>query len=157
MEAALHQSKALCPFLRNASPAKLRALSTSARPRAVASPGGGTMSKLQLFAHRCPIMGKALTIRSAHHGRGGAGFPGASLVAGIRAMSSHSKSAKAKIHTSSVHEARPVGAIEPTLVGGRDAPGSSFPLFRFLFCSSLTNYFSSSLSVHSFGSRNLWC
>ncbi|ROT38792.1 tetrapyrrole biosynthesis, 5-aminolevulinic acid synthase [Sodiomyces alkalinus F11] len=119
MEAALHQSKALCPFLKNASPAKLRALSTSARPRAPASPCGGTMSKLQLLAHRCPIMGKALTVRSGHHGLG-AGFPGASLVAGIRAMSGHSKSAKAKIHTSSVHEARPVENVEPTLVGGRD-------------------------------------
>ncbi|KAL2754637.1 hypothetical protein ACRALDRAFT_1081596 [Sodiomyces alcalophilus JCM 7366] len=120
MEAALHQSKALCPFLRNASPAKLRALSTSARPRAMASARGGSMSKLQLFARRCPIMDKALTIQSGHHARG-SGFPGASLVAGIRAMSGHSKPAKAKIHTSSVHEARPVETLEPSLVGGRDA------------------------------------
>lgn len=91
MDAVLRQSKAVCPFLKKASPATLRALSTTARPQA--SPCGGTMSKLQLYAHRCPVMGKALAVQSSKHG----------AVAAIRALSTQSK---AKIHTSANKEAR---------------------------------------------------
>ncbi|KAF3347470.1 Esterase estB [Verticillium dahliae VDG2] len=65
MEAALRQSKAMCPFMKNASAAKLRAMSTSTRPAIAASPCGGTMSKLQLYAHRCPVMGKAMNVQTA--------------------------------------------------------------------------------------------
>ncbi|KAH8176222.1 aminotransferase class I and II domain-containing protein [Sarocladium implicatum] len=93
MDAVLRQSKAVCPFLKTASPATLRALSTTARPQA--SPCGGTMSKLQLYAHRCPVMGKALAVQSS---KGGA-------VAAIRALSTQSK---AKIHTTANKEARAV-------------------------------------------------
>lgn len=118
MEAALRQSKAMCPFMKNASPAKLRALSTSARPKAP-SPCGGTMSRLQTYAHRCPVMGKALTMQAAQGGRSpvaGAGA-GASLFGGIRAFSGQAKSGKARIHTSSSHEAR---AVEGNVMNGRD-------------------------------------
>ncbi|KAL8356561.1 hypothetical protein RB601_001733 [Gaeumannomyces tritici] len=67
MDAVLRQSKALCPFLNKASPATLRALSTKASPahRPRLSPCGGTMSKLQLLAGRCPVMGKAMAVQSA--------------------------------------------------------------------------------------------
>ncbi|KAI1822937.1 pyridoxal phosphate-dependent transferase [Xylaria intraflava] len=95
MDTVLRQSKAMCPFLKKASPATLRALSTSTRPHA--SPCGGTISKLQLLGQRCPVMGKALAIQSAHH-----------AVSGVRAMSGHSS--KAKIHTSRAKEARAVEA-----------------------------------------------
>lgn len=72
MDAVLRQSKAMCPFLKKASPATLRALSTSTRPAPQASsPCGGTMSKLQLLAHRCPVMGKALAVQSAKFGVAG--------------------------------------------------------------------------------------
>lgn len=118
MEAALRQSKAMCPFMKKASAAKLRAMSTVARPQAQASsPCGGTMSKLQLYAHRCPVMGKALTVQGAQPGRSAVG--GSSFVpGGIRAMSSHSKPGKARIHTSSAHEAR---AVEGNFVGAADS------------------------------------
>jgi 5-aminolevulinate synthase len=114
MDTVLRQSKAMCPFLKTASPATLRAMSTAATPRpkaiAAASPCGGTMSKLQVFAQRCPVMGKALAIQSARHGGGAA-------VAGIRAMSggkpsssngAGNNSGKAAIHTSRVQGARTV-------------------------------------------------
>ncbi|EFX00656.1 5-aminolevulinate mitochondrial precursor [Grosmannia clavigera kw1407] len=81
MDAVLRQSKAVCPFLKKASPATLRALSTATRVAvpeptsalvAVSSPCGGTLSKLQLLAHRCPVMGKAMAVQvargSAVHG-----------------------------------------------------------------------------------------
>ncbi|CAI4211477.1 unnamed protein product [Parascedosporium putredinis] len=81
------------PFLKKSSPATLRALSTVVRPQAAAtaasSPCGGTMSKLQLYANRCPIMGKAIAVRSAHYGR--ADMPKRSAVAGLRAFNSASK------------------------------------------------------------------
>lgn len=104
MDAVLRQSKAMCPFLKKASPATLRALSTSTRPQA--SPCGGTISKLQLLGQRCPVMGKALAIQSARVGR--APMAGAAAVAGIRNYSSQSKPGRAKIHTSRSHEARAV-------------------------------------------------
>ncbi|OJD16317.1 5-aminolevulinate synthase, mitochondrial [Emergomyces pasteurianus Ep9510] len=63
MEALLNQSRSLCPFLQRTSPATLRALSTPSRPNA--SPGGGTISNLQVIARRCPVMSKALAVQSA--------------------------------------------------------------------------------------------
>ena len=122
MDSVLRQSKAVCPFLKKSSPATLRALSTVVRPQAAAtaasSPCGGTMSKLQLYANRCPIMGKAIAVRSAHYGR--ADMPKRSAVAGLRAFNSASKAGRAGIHTS-----RPEGArLEDSLLGR--AQGKSF-------------------------------
>ncbi|KAH7349479.1 5-aminolevulinate synthase [Plectosphaerella cucumerina] len=122
MEAALRQSKAMCPFMQKASAASLRAMSTTARPQA-ASPCGGTMSKLQLYATRCPVMGKALTVQSGKRAPVGA----ASLVpGGIRAMSGHAKSGKAGIHTTTSQKAQ---TVEGNFVGARDSlnfhPGMS--------------------------------
>lgn len=111
MDAVLRQSKAMCPFLKKASPASLRALSTSSRPQA--SPCGGTISKLQVLGQRCPIMGKALAIQSARSGMGSA----AAAVAGVRAFSGHHKTGKAKIHTSRPHEAR---AMDGVVINPRD-------------------------------------
>ncbi|KAK1140251.1 hypothetical protein N8T08_010548 [Aspergillus melleus] len=63
MESLLQQSRAMCPFLKRTSAATLRSLSTATRPST--SPGGGTMSNLQVLARRCPVMSKALTVQSA--------------------------------------------------------------------------------------------
>jgi hypothetical protein len=65
MEALLRQSKGMCPFLKKSSPATLRNL--AATQSRIASPGGGTMSNLQVLGRRCPVMGKALTVASARH------------------------------------------------------------------------------------------
>ncbi|KAH7328494.1 5-aminolevulinic acid synthase [Stachybotrys elegans] len=109
MDSVLRQSKAMCPFLKMASPATLRAMSTATTPaRPKASPCGGTMSKLQLFAQRCPVMGKALAVQSSRSGYT------AVAAAGIRAFSGRqpsSKSAKAGIHTSRNKEARAVDGL----------------------------------------------
>jgi 5-aminolevulinate synthase len=61
MEALLHQSKGMCPFLKKTSPATLRSLSTATHK----SPGGGTITNLQSKARRCPVMNKALAVQSA--------------------------------------------------------------------------------------------
>ncbi|KKK22970.1 5-aminolevulinate synthase, mitochondrial precursor [Aspergillus rambellii] len=61
MESLLQQSRAMCPFLKRSSPTSLRTLATATRP----SPGGGTMSNLQVLARRCPVMSKALAVQSA--------------------------------------------------------------------------------------------
>jgi len=106
MDSVLRQSKAMCPFLKSASPATLRAMSTAARPHA--SPCGGTMSKLQVYAHRCPVMGKALAVQSSKYGS----------VAGIRAYSGQSKQGRAALHTSRNKEARAVD--NPSLLNGRE-------------------------------------
>ena len=53
------------------------------------------MTKLQVYAQRCPIMGKAMAIQTSKYG----------AAAGIRALST---SSKAKIHTSANKEARAV-------------------------------------------------
>ncbi|KAH7038164.1 5-aminolevulinic acid synthase [Microdochium trichocladiopsis] len=113
MDAVLRQSKAMCPFLKQASPATLRALSTSTRAPAAAqleqqatSPCGGTFSRLQLLGQRCPVMGKALAIQSSRLGK--AGMAASATVAGLRHFSALYKSGKAGIHTSRAHEARPV-------------------------------------------------
>ncbi|KAF4461179.1 5-aminolevulinate synthase mitochondrial [Fusarium albosuccineum] len=110
MDAVLRQSKAMCPFLKTASPATLRALSTSSRPQAALpspSPCGGTMSKLQLLGQRCPVMGKAMAVQTAKH----------RAAASVRAFSGHTKTGKAKIHTSRNKEAR---AVDRPLFEGRD-------------------------------------
>lgn len=105
MDSVLRQSKALCPFLKQASPATLRALSTTARPQA-SSPCGGTMSRLQLLGHRCPVMGKAMAVQSAKQG-----------VAAFRAFCGNVKTGKAGIHTSRNKEAR---AVDSPIFEGRD-------------------------------------
>ncbi|CAK7207257.1 mitochondrial 5-aminolevulinate synthase [Sporothrix eucalyptigena] len=78
MDAVLRQSKAVCPFLKKASPATLRALSTASRSSAApetssaliasSSPCGGALSKLQLLAGRCPVMGKAMAVQATRIG-----------------------------------------------------------------------------------------
>ncbi|KAM0347102.1 hypothetical protein ACHAPU_005041 [Fusarium lateritium] len=109
MDAVLRQSKAMCPFMKTATPATLRALSTSSRPAlpAPASPCGGTMSKLQLLGQRCPVMGKAMAVQTAKNRAAGS----------VRAFSGHSKTGKAKIHTTRNKEAR---AVDNPLFEGRD-------------------------------------
>ncbi|KAI9877515.1 MAG: mitochondrial 5-aminolevulinate synthase [Pleopsidium flavum] len=97
MEALLRQSRSMCPFLKKTSPATLRSLSTATRH---VSPGGGTMSNLQVLARRCPIMGKAMAVQSSRTGN--AAFAG--VFGGGRAYSG-----KAKLHTTRAREAT-VGA-----------------------------------------------
>ncbi|SPN98363.1 probable 5-aminolevulinic acid synthase [Cephalotrichum gorgonifer] len=113
MEPVLRQSKAVCPFLKKSSPGSLRALSTAVRPQAAPSHCGGSMSKLQLLANRCPIMSKAIAVQTAHHGRPAA-MAKVSSVAGVRGFGTGTKAARAKVHTSSSVGARP---LEDTLFG----------------------------------------
>jgi len=108
MDAVLRQSKAMCPFLKKASPATLRSLSTTARPQVASSPCGGTMSKLQLLGHRCPVMGKAMAVQSAKH-----------CAAAFLAFSGNAKAGKARIHTSRNQEAR---AVDSPIFEGREKP-----------------------------------
>jgi 5-aminolevulinate synthase len=121
MDSVLRQSKAMCPFMRKATAASLRAMSISVRPSVVSSPCGGTMSKLQVLARRCPVMGKAMAVQSARmgkvHGAAAAGFGG---VAGLHtiSMSGHAKTGgKARLHTSRTREAQ---AVEGPLYNGRE-------------------------------------
>jgi hypothetical protein len=109
MDAVLRQSKSMCPFLKKASPATLRALSTSTTG-SHASPGGGAMSNLQVIARRCPIMGKALAVQTAKNGRMRIG--GAAAIGAIRTFSGKIHSGRAKLHTSRPSEAR---ALEGSL------------------------------------------
>ena len=88
MEALLRQSRSMCPFLNKTSPATLRSLSTTNRQL---SPGGGTMSNLQVLARRCPVMGKAMNTQAAKTGT----HPLSGVFGGVRAYGG-----KAKIHTS---------------------------------------------------------
>lgn len=93
MEALLRQSRSMCPFL-NKTPVKtLRSLSTATRP---ISPGGGTISNLQVIARRCPVMGKAMAVQS-----GKAGSPGLSGAFGCK----RHYAGKAKIHTTRAPDA----------------------------------------------------
>ncbi|KAK4668060.1 mitochondrial 5-aminolevulinate synthase [Podospora pseudoanserina] len=112
MDSVLRQSKAMCPFMKKATAAGLRAMTTAARP--AASPCGGTISKLQTLARRCPVMGKAMAVQSARIGH--AGIPG---VAGraMSTVSAHGKTSKAKIHTSGAQEAQ---AVEGAIFNGRE-------------------------------------
>ncbi|KAI9714873.1 MAG: mitochondrial 5-aminolevulinate synthase [Bogoriella megaspora] len=100
MEAMLRQSRSMCPFLKKSSPATLRSLSTTTTAQH-ASPGGGSMSNLQVLARRCPVMGKALAVQSARHGR--LNFANAAY-SGIRAY--HAKVGKANLHTTRPQEAQ---------------------------------------------------
>jgi 5-aminolevulinate synthase len=101
MESALRHSTAVCPFLKQATPATLRALSTStttavaaargphhalaAQSALVAGGGGGvsgggsSMSRLTALAGRCPVMSQAMAV---------AGRAPPAAVAGVRRMSS---------------------------------------------------------------------
>ena len=121
MDAALRQSKAMCPFMKKATAAGLRAMTTAARPAVAASasasattavapsPCGGTISKLQVLARRCPVMGKALAVQSARLGH--AGFPaGVASVAGYSTLSGQQRktAGKAKLHTGRPREAQAV-------------------------------------------------
>ena len=119
MDAVLRQSTAVCPFLKKATPASLRALSTISRPKVKASPCGGTISKLQLLAHRCPVMGKAMAVQSGHMGRVGMSAAAAVTVAGLSTGSfpAHAKTSKARIHTSRNQEAR---AVDGAFLNGRE-------------------------------------
>ncbi|KAF2866545.1 5-aminolevulinate synthase-like protein [Massariosphaeria phaeospora] len=101
METLLRQSRSMCPFLSNTSPATLRSLSTTAARHDV-SPGAGSMSNLQVLARRCPIMGKALAVQSARSGA--SVLEGA--FGGVRAY--HTRVNRAKLHTSTPKEAQAV-------------------------------------------------
>ena len=93
MDALLRQSRSMCPFLNKTSPATLRSLSTSTRH---VSPGGGTISNLQVLGRRCPVMGKALAVQSARTGNTGLN----GVFGGTRAYSG-----KAGLHTSRAQHA----------------------------------------------------
>jgi hypothetical protein len=133
MDSVLRQSKALCPFMKKASAASLRAMSTATRPQS--SPCGGTISKLQVLAHRCPVMGKAMAVQSARFGR--AGVAGTQRVAGLSTFSGQDKPGKAKLHTSRPTLAQPLEG--QSLFGTRDKGACSYisPLTLLLtaFCS----------------------
>ncbi|KAL5598865.1 hypothetical protein BROUX41_003814 [Berkeleyomyces rouxiae] len=108
MDAVLRQSKAVCPFLKQSSPAALRALSTSARPQAAiaaaaAAPArcGGSMSKLQVLANRCPVMGKAMAVRSAQYSTSAKPAAAAAKPAGLYAQQKRA-----------IHGGKPQGARE---------------------------------------------
>ena len=94
METLLRQSRSMCPFLNKTSPATLRSLSTTTRH---VSPGGGTMSNLQVLARRCPVMGKAMAVQSAKTSNN----PLNGVFGGVRAYGG-----KAKIHTSRARQAQ---------------------------------------------------
>ncbi|KAK0512588.1 hypothetical protein JMJ35_004605 [Cladonia borealis] len=94
MEALLRQSRSMCPFLNKTSPATLRSLSTTTRH---VSPGGGTMSNLQVLARRCPVMGKAMAVQGAKTSSN----PLNGVFGGVRAYGG-----KAKIHTSRARHAQ---------------------------------------------------
>ena len=85
MEALLQQSRSLCPFLQRTSPATLRSLSTSTGT-AGSSPGGGTLSNLQVIARRCPVMSKALAVQSSR----------SSLAAGFSTVAAGAAGARAR-------------------------------------------------------------
>jgi hypothetical protein len=93
MDALLRQSRSVCPFLKSTCPATLRSLATTARQ---VSPGGGTISNLQIIARRCPVMGKAMAVQSAKSGHSRL----SGLLGGRRAYST-----KAQIHTATTHRA----------------------------------------------------
>ncbi len=128
MDSVLRQSKAMCPFMRKATAASLRAMSTAvtttARP--AASPCGGTISKLQVLARRCPVMGKAMAVQSARIGHH-SGFPGAVAVHGMHTFSPGPGKAdgRAKLHTTRTHDAQAVES--PGLFHSRES-GKLCPL-----------------------------
>lgn len=101
MDALLRQGRSMCPFLHKTSPATLRTLSSST-PHHHASPGGGSMSNLQVLARRCPVMGKAMAVQSAKTRRSGldGAFGGKMAYGG-----------KAKMHTTSNYNANVAAEI----------------------------------------------
>lgn len=108
MESLLNQSRAMCPFLKRTCPATLRSLSAATRPST--SPGGGTISNLQVIARRCPVMSKALAVQSsrlASARRFTAGSVGAhfGVAPGLRAFNSSATSTK-NLHTTAGNGAR---------------------------------------------------
>ncbi|KFY90301.1 hypothetical protein V500_05207 [Pseudogymnoascus sp. VKM F-4518 (FW-2643)] len=111
MDTVLRQSKTMCPFLKKTSPATLRSLSATSGPTRSyhASPGGGSMSNLQTIARRCPVMGSAMAVQSAKTGN--VAFGAIAALKGIRGFSGKASTGKAKLHTSSAHEARPMDGI----------------------------------------------
>ena len=115
MDSVLRQSKAMCPFMMKATAAGLRAMSTAA-PAAAVSPCGGTMSKLQVLARRCPVMGKAMAIQSGRVGHAPA-FASVAAKASMSTFHGHTKTSKAKLHTSRSQEAQPV---EGSVFTGRE-------------------------------------
>jgi hypothetical protein len=97
MDALLHRSKAVCPFLNKTSPATLRSLSTATHHSP--GPGGGTISNLQFIARRCPVMNKALALQSARI-RTSNYTTAAPRVGAVKSMMAK------KMHTSADHKAR---------------------------------------------------
>jgi 5-aminolevulinate synthase len=97
-------------------------LSTAVRPNQQASsPCGGTMSKLQVLANRCPIMSKAIAVQSAQYGRRAM----MSRAAGLRAFGTHHKTARGGIHTSREN----VRPVERPMFNGSEK-GRELCLFR---------------------------
>ncbi|KAF2717197.1 5-aminolevulinate synthase [Polychaeton citri CBS 116435] len=93
MEALLRQSRGVCPFLHMTSTTTLRSLSNSPPLQQ------GSMSRLQVVANRCPIMGEALAVRKT----------------GTRAY--HSKVPRAGLHTTAPDKAK---AVEDSPLRHRD-------------------------------------
>lgn len=67
------------------------------------------MSNLQTIARRCPVMGSAMAVQTAKTGK--VAFGGIAALKGIRGFSGKASTGKAKLHTSSTHEARPMDGI----------------------------------------------
>ncbi|CAI7675846.1 unnamed protein product [Penicillium discolor] len=101
MEALLQQSRTMCPFLKRTSPTTLRTLSTATRPST--SPGGGTMSNLQVLGRRCPVMSKALAVQSARLSGTKRFTSRAAGVSGIQSM--RVPAGKRALHTTGGHPA----------------------------------------------------
>lgn len=68
------------------------------------------MSNLQTIARRCPVMGSAMAVQSAKTG-GKVAFGAIAALKGIRGFSGKASTGKAKLHTSSTVEARPMDGI----------------------------------------------
>lgn len=147
MDAVLRQSKAVCPFLKKASPATLRALSTASRSSSgaalegstlaieaspaiesalvAASPCGGALSKLQLLAHRCPVMGKAMAVQATRVGSGrvsGMGMRGVAASLSV-AFSTSARPISGTANTTAAHgcPVRPSPRASATATAARTA------------------------------------
>jgi 5-aminolevulinate synthase len=81
------------------------------------------MSKLQVLARRCPVMGKAMAVQSARLGHAG-GFTGVAAKATMSTLPGHSKTGKAKLHTSRAQEAQ---AVDTPVLGGREKGELQYP------------------------------
>ena len=103
MEALLRQSKGVCPFLKKTSPTTLRSLSTSTRQ----SPGGGTITNLQFVARRCPVMNKALAVRSAQNSARNYGKVATGSTGTVKSL------LEKKLHTSAEKKASVDGNVLP--------------------------------------------